>query len=236
MCRDRSRSARYANHSISIYSTGITTRIPQDFFRAFRRVLHVQSEEICHLLVCEVPRRCAPFLAPVRALSPYNCHSVSFLFPVLWKHFPDCTSPCVAKKYPSTTSKFGVYRQNGDIEFSSIDLPYISPRIHRIFSCTVSRTYSRPSTHLGSRNYSQPDQWTRRFYRRLDQWTPRLYHRLARLLSTTLYNSSVARLLSGSCFKPFLLDIAGGRAGVRALLSRNEKTYISPEESLAPAI
>jgi len=144
--------------------------------------------------------------------------------------------PVLQKKYPSTTSKFGVYRQNGDIEFSSIDLPYISPRIHRIFSCTVSRTYSRPSTHLGSRNYSQPDQWTRRFYRRLDQWTPRLYHRLARLLSTTLYNSSVARLLSGSCFKPFLLDIAGGRAGVRALLSRIEKTYISPEESLAPAI
>lgn len=76
----------------------------------------------------------------------------------------------------------------------------------------------RPSAHLGSRNYSQPDQWTRRFYRRLDPWTPRLYHRLARLLSTTLYNSSVARLLSGSCFKHFLLDIAGGRAGVRALL------------------
>lgn len=161
-------------------------------------------------MVCEVPRRCAPFLAPVRALSPYNCHSVSFLFPVLWKHFPDCTSPCVAKAYPSATSKFGVYRQNGDIEFSSIDLPYISPRIHRIFSCTFSRTYSRPSAHLGSRNYSQPDQWTRRFYRRLDQWTPRLYHRLARLLSITLYNSSVASLCNS-------LQLFGGTASLRVL-------------------
>jgi hypothetical protein len=215
--------------------SGLLSRVPSRSSCAIRRDLSFVGVR-SSAPVCALPRACArplPLHLPLGLFSlPGSLETFSRL------HFTLCCKKKVTDRstYPSTTSKFGVYRQNGDIEFSSIDLPYISPRIHRIFSCTFSRTYSRPSAHLGSRNYSQPDQWTRRFYRRLDQWTPRLYHRLARLLSTTLYNSSVARLLSGSCFKPFLLDIAGGRAGVRALLSRNEKTYISPEESLAPAI